>query len=119
VYAVQFRPRVRPDVELPLSAGPRAILLADPRRNPFPTEALRRIATQTGGGHFTLSERDDINATFTQVAHELHQQYLLGFSLQKFDGKVHDLEVAVSQPELFVRARKSYLAPSRANQPRR
>ena len=52
---------------------------------------------QTGGGHFMLTERDDVNSTFTRVANELHQQYVLGFSLQKFDGKPHALDVVVSR----------------------
>ena len=76
-----------------------------------PTETLRRLALQTGGGHFVLTERDDVNSTFTRVANELHHQYVLGFSLQKFDGKPHVLDVLVSRPGMMVRARKSYLAP--------
>ena len=85
----------------------------DPSRNPYPTEALRRITRQTGGGHFVLGERDDVNTTFTRVASELHHQYVLGFSLQKSDGRTHDLDVLVSQPDMTVRARKSYLAPKK------
>ena len=112
VYAVQFRPRLRqPDIEMPLSQGLRAMLSNDLRRERFPTEALRRLAMQTGGGHFLLTERDDVNSTFTRVANELHQQYVLGFSLQKFDGKPHALDVLVNRPGMLVRARKSYLAP--------
>ena len=53
---------------------------------------------QTGGGHFVLTERDDVNSTFTRVANELHHQYVLGFSLQKFDGKPHVLDVARLTP---------------------
>ncbi len=115
IYAVQFRPRLRqPDIEVPLSQGLRAMLATDSRRERFPTETLRRLALQTGGGHFTLTERDDVNSTFTRVASELHQQYMLGFSLQKFDGKPHVLDVVVARPGMLVRARKSYLAPLRA-----
>jgi Ca-activated chloride channel family protein len=112
VYAVQFRPRLRqPDIEIPLSQGLRAMLSTDMRRERHPTESLRRLAMETGGGHFMLTERDDVNSTFTRVASELHQQYVLGFSLQKFDGKPHALDVLVSRPGLVVRARKNYLAP--------
>ncbi|HYN10186.1 MAG TPA: VWA domain-containing protein [Vicinamibacterales bacterium] len=114
VYAVQFRPRLRqPDIEMPLSQGLRAMLSNDIRRERHPTESLRRLAVETGGGHFLLTERDDVNSTFTRVANELHQQYVLGFSLQKFDGKPHALDVLVSRPDMVVRARKSYLAPLR------
>lgn len=112
LYAVQFRPRVvQPDIEMPLSQGLKAMLSNDVRRERFPTDTLRRLAVQTGGGHFLLTERDDVNSTFTRVASELHQQYVLGFSLQKFDGKPHAIDVLVNRPNLLVRARRSYLAP--------
>jgi Ca-activated chloride channel family protein len=114
LYAVQFRPRVvQPDIEMPLSQGLGAMLSNDIRRERFPTDALRRLAVQTGGGHFLLTERDDVNSTFTRVASELHQQYVLGFSLQKFDGKPHAIDVLVNRPGMLVRARRSYLAPVR------
>jgi Ca-activated chloride channel homolog len=112
LYAVQFRPRVvQPDIEMPLSQGLKAMLSNDVRRERFPTDTLRRLAVQTGGGHFLLTERDDVNSTFTRVASELHQQYVLGFSLQKFDGKPHAIDVLVNRPNMLVRARRSYLAP--------
>ena len=112
LYAVQFRPRVvQPDIEMPLSQGLKAMLSNDVRRERFPTDTLRRLAVQTGGGHFLLTERDDVNTTFTRVASELHQQYVLGFSLQKFDGKPHAIDVLVNRPNMLVRARRSYLAP--------
>jgi Ca-activated chloride channel family protein len=112
LYAVQFRPRVvQPDIEMPLSQGLKAMLSNDVRRERFPTDTLRRLAVQTGGGHFLLTERDDVNSTFTRVASELHQQYVLGFSLQKFDGKPHAIDVLVNRPHMLVRARRSYLAP--------
>jgi Ca-activated chloride channel family protein len=112
LYAVQFRPRVvQADIEMPLSQGLKAMLSNDVRRERFPTDTLRRLAVQTGGGHFLLTERDDVNSTFTRVASELHQQYVLGFSLQKFDGKPHAIDVLVNRPHMLVRARRSYLAP--------
>jgi hypothetical protein len=43
--------------------------------------------------------------------------YLLGFSPQRLDGKVHKLEVRVTQPGLSARARKSYLAAAGALAP--
>ena len=47
----------------------------------------------------------------TQVANELHQQYVLGFSPQVLDGKMHKLDVRVKRPNLTARARRSFLAP--------
>jgi Ca-activated chloride channel homolog len=114
IYAVQFRPRLRQDdIEMPLSQGLKAMLANDVRRERFPTETLRRLAMQTGGGHFVLTERDDVNSTFTRVANELRQQYVLGFSPQTLDGKPHALDVLVSRPGMMVRARRGYVAPLR------
>jgi Ca-activated chloride channel family protein len=75
-----------------------------------PDPGLRKVAEDTGGGYFELRRTDELNATFTRVASELHSQYALGFTPQAIDGKVHKLEVRVTQPGLVARARKSYVA---------
>jgi hypothetical protein len=62
-----------------------------------------------------LGQYDDVNATFSQVMRELHYQYVLGFTPRRADGRVHQLEVRVRQPNVIVRARQSYLAPSPPN----
>jgi hypothetical protein len=49
-------------------------------------------------------------ATFARVAEELHHQYALGFTPEKLDGKMHDVTVHLSRPDLTARARKRYLA---------
>jgi hypothetical protein len=72
---------------------------------------LRGLAGQTGGLHFMLTQNDDVNATFTQVATELHQQYLLGFTPKTADGRIHEIQVRMSDPHLVVRARRYYQAP--------
>ena len=77
-----------------------------------PDRALRRLSEETGGGHFVLrvNESDKLNETFTRVAQELHSQYILGFTPQALDGKVHKLEVRIKKPGLTARSRKSYVA---------
>jgi Ca-activated chloride channel family protein len=75
-----------------------------------PDRNLRRLAEQTGGGYFELRRAADLNSTFTRVADELHRQYVLGFTPEALDGKVHKLEVRVKVPGMRVRARQSYLA---------
>ncbi|HKV99563.1 MAG TPA: VWA domain-containing protein [Vicinamibacterales bacterium] len=75
-----------------------------------PSGSLERLAQETGGGFFELHETDEMNSTFTKIALELHQQYLLAFEPQALDGKVHKLEVRVRTPGAKVRARRSYLA---------
>ena len=75
-----------------------------------PDPGLARIATETGGGYFELTNTNDLRSTFKRVAEELHHQYLLGFAPTVLDGKTHRIEVRVKNAELTVRARKTYLA---------
>ena len=75
-----------------------------------PDRGLRRLSDETGGGFFLLKKTDELNTTFTRIAQELHSQYVLGFSPQTLDGKVHKLEVKVKKPGMVARARRSYLA---------
>jgi Ca-activated chloride channel family protein len=75
-----------------------------------PDEGLPKIAAATGGGYFELTSARDLASTFARVADELHHQYALGFTPEKLDGKMHDLTLHLSQPNLTARARKRYLA---------
>jgi len=75
-----------------------------------PDPGLMKIAEETGGGYFELTNSDDLSRTFKRVAEELHHQYVLGFTPPKLDGKSHHLDVGVNDETLTVRARKSYLA---------
>jgi Ca-activated chloride channel homolog len=77
-----------------------------------PDRGLRRLSEETGGGFFLLKKTDELNTTFTRVAQELHSQYVLGFTPQVLDGKVHKLEVRLKKPGMTARARKSYVASS-------
>jgi len=75
-----------------------------------PDRGLKKLAEETGGGYFELKRTADLNETFTRVAEELHSQYVLGFSPETLDGKVHKLDVRVKKAGMTARARKSYLA---------
>jgi Ca-activated chloride channel family protein len=75
-----------------------------------PDSGLRKLAEETGGGYFELRNAADFNSTFTRVVNELHSQYVLGFTPESLDGKLHKIEVRVTRPGLNVRTRKSYLA---------
>jgi Ca-activated chloride channel family protein len=75
-----------------------------------PDRLLKRLADDTGGGYFELKKNTDLNATFTRVAQELHSQYVLGFSPDRLDDKVHKLEVQVKKPGMTARSRRSYVA---------
>jgi Ca-activated chloride channel homolog len=75
-----------------------------------PNPRIEQLATGTGGGFYELHATDDMNSTFTSIAEELHNQYVLGFSPAVLDGKEHKLDVKVTRPKMLVRARKSYVA---------
>ena len=76
-----------------------------------PDSGLKRLAEETGGGYFELDKTADLAPTFTRVAQELHSQYVLGFSPELLDGKIHKLEVRVKKAGTTARARKTYIAP--------
>jgi hypothetical protein len=82
------------------------MLMAD-----LPDPGLARTAEESGGGYTEIGFGQDLGAAFAQVADELHSQYLIGFEPPTRDGKVHDIDVRVSQRGLKPRARKSYVAP--------
>ena len=75
-----------------------------------PDEGLPKIAAATGGGYFELTSPRDLAATFAKVADELHHQYALGFTPERLDGKMHELTIHLSKPDLSARARKRYMA---------
>jgi hypothetical protein len=107
IYAVGMRSRgARPALPGPGAGGLQAMLLAD-----MPDPGLARVAQETGGGYTEIRFGQDLGAAFTDVADELHSQYLLGFAPPTRDGKAHDISVKVTQGGLKPRARKSYVAP--------
>jgi len=77
-----------------------------------PDRGLKKLAEDTGGGYFELKKTADLGETFTRVAQELHSQYVLGFSPETTDGKIHKLEVRVKKSGMNARARKTYVAAS-------
>lgn len=82
------------------------------RERSHPDHRLKGLAAETGGGFFELKQTTDLGDTFTRVAEELHSQYVLGFTPEVLDGKIHKLEVRVKKSGMDARARKSYLAPA-------
>ena len=107
IYGVGMRSRsARPAMP---GVGPgalQAMMVAD-----LPDPGLARVAEETGGGYTEIRYGQDLGAAFAQVADELHSQYLLGYEPPRRDGKVHDVEVRVSERGLKARAKKTYVAP--------
>ena len=79
-------------------------------RAPDPT--LRQIAEETGGRYIYAGAGRDFSRLFASMIEELHQQYMLGFTPAHADGRLHSLVVTTRRPNIKIRARKHYLAPS-------
>src|SRR5262249_15351986 len=71
---------------------------------------LVKLADDRGGGHFELQRNAELAAAFSQVADELHHQYLLGVTPGALDRRGHTPDVRIVRAGLAARARKSYLA---------
>lgn len=108
IYAIGMRSRgARAPMQPGLGRGGLQSMLTDD----LPDPGLARVAEESGGGYLEINVRDDLGAAFARVADELHSQYLIAFDPPRRDGKVHDIEVRVSERGLRPRARKSYVAP--------
>jgi Ca-activated chloride channel family protein len=77
-----------------------------------PDRGLKKLAEDTGGGFFLLKKTTELSETFTRIAQELHSQYVIGFSPEALDGRVHKLDVRVKKAGMNARARKTYVAAS-------
>lgn len=79
-----------------------------------PDGLLNEVVSDTGGGFFEIDQLSELNSIATQIALELHSQYILGFAPEKLDNKVHKIEVRVKKHGFNARARRSYLASPEA-----
>jgi Ca-activated chloride channel homolog len=107
VYAIGMRSRGPRQMPTFGPGGLQAAMIAD-----LPDPGLARVAEETGGGYTEIRFGQDLGAAFARVADELHTQYLIGFAPSKRDGKVHEIDVRLSERGLKARARKSYVAPA-------
>jgi len=74
------------------------------------SDVMQWMAEESGGGYRRVSAFEDSAVVMSQVAEELHHQYLIGFTPTVRDGKVHKLEVKIKRGGMSVRARKNYVA---------
>jgi Ca-activated chloride channel homolog len=108
IYFARFFHRDRRGQILELSTGPDGS--SPGRASRIPPGAFEDLARETGGEVLTVEQDYVTLAPFTQVALDLHSQYVLGFTPQVLDGRMHKLEVRVKRTGLAVRARKTYIA---------
>jgi Ca-activated chloride channel family protein len=106
IYGIGMRSRGARPMPAIGPGGLQAALTAD-----LPDPGLARVAEEAGGGYLEIRFGQDLGAAFARVADELHSQYLIGFNPPKRDGKVHEIDIRLTQRGLKARGRKSYTAP--------
>jgi VWFA-related protein len=93
-----------------------AIGLVDTHEEENPA-ILRRLSRDTGGLAFFPTEGQSVSEISTKIAHDLREQYTMGFSPEKKDdGSFHKIRVEVKAPgrgKLQVRTRSGYSLASR------
>lgn len=82
-------------------------------------EGARSVAVDTGGSIITGTNR--LMQGMQRIAAESRTYYLLGYtsSNTRRDGKFRKIDIAVSRPDVQVRARRGYYAPKDGEVPRR
>jgi hypothetical protein len=93
---------------------PSGVLSDDFRRVTERVSNLRTLAENTDG--IAIVNTNDLAGGLKRIVDDVSAYYLLGYysTNTKFDGKVRTIQVRMKQPNLNVRARRSYLAPSEA-----
>jgi Ca-activated chloride channel homolog len=89
------------------------------------TKALQTIAEESGGRAYFPSKSGDFVRFYQQIAAQLRNQYFLAYVPPARDGKVHAIEVRITDAQgkilgstkannaLHIYARQSYLAPEK------
>ncbi|MEZ5352837.1 MAG: VWA domain-containing protein [Bryobacteraceae bacterium] len=84
--------------------------------------ALNALATASGGLSYFPKEADEVQALAVQVAHEIRNQYIIGYSpaVQALDGSYRRIQVTAKGPNRpVVRTRSGYYAtPSKQTAPK-
>ena len=75
-------------------------------------DSLRTLADETGG--FATLNTNNFTQALSRIVRENSVYYVLGYypTNTERDGKVRKIDVRVSRPDVEVRARKAYVAPS-------
>jgi VWFA-related protein len=98
-------------LELSPAVSPSDFFRVDDPRWTRGAQLVNVLTADTGGRSLSIQPTEDVNTLFTTLMKELHYLYLIGFTPQQLDGKVHELAVRVSDRSLIVRSRRHYLAP--------
>ncbi|MDQ3069821.1 MAG: VWA domain-containing protein, partial [Acidobacteriota bacterium] len=107
-------PRGLPVFDTPLSQGGPVSVADDFAELRAKRDGLMELANNTDG--IALIHNNDLSATLRRFADSLGTYYLLGYysANTKSDGAFRRIEVNVRQPDVNVRARRGYFAPTQA-----
>jgi VWFA-related protein len=75
-------------------------------------DSLREYAEQTGG--LAMVDKNDMDDAFDRIVRDNSSYYVLGYQSpdQRHDGGYHRISVTTKRPDLQVRTRQGYFAPS-------
>jgi VWFA-related protein len=75
--------------------------------------AMQRLARETGGAFFEVSDAQPIHEIYAQIEETLRSQYMLGFSPQPGGktGQYHKISLTTKSPGLVVHTRDGYFGP--------
>ena len=98
--------------DTPLSAGPPRSVVNDLAQLRSRRDGLMELAENTDG--LALISSNDLHGSMRKLADSLSTYYLLGYysTNTKFDGGYRKLEVKVRKPDIRLKARRGYLAPT-------
>jgi VWFA-related protein len=88
------------------------IAITIPRRNARPDgrKVMERLACETGGGFYAVSDDNPIDQVYAQIEDELRSQYSIGYTPSRADttGKYRKLKLMRVRRGLVVRTRDGY-----------
>jgi VWFA-related protein len=73
-------------------------------------QVMKRLANETGGAFFEVSDDNPIEKIYAQIEDELRNQYSIGYTPDRLDanGKYRKIKVTTAQKGLVVRTRDGY-----------
>lgn len=73
---------------------------------------MRRLARETGGEYFEVSETQPIEKTYAEIEDLLRNQYSIGYTPQMpgTPGQFHKVKLMAKRPELLVQTPGGYYA---------
>lgn len=101
IYSILFDAPDTGDGKLPIKVGPAL------RRGAAP---MKRLAHETGGRYFLVSDADPIDGIYAQIEEELRGQYTIGYTPDKAGSKekFRKLKLTTVRKDLVVRTREGY-----------